>query len=105
MKITAYCIFYLLIFTSNYVYAETGMVVKRLGSCDYYIADGPRGLYVLEWYGGHDPMEGERIIGNIGSYGMKEVFFPDSKKRGRVWVEDFLETASSALQKIRDKCR
>ena len=67
MKITAYCIFYLLIFTSNHVYAETGMVVKRFSSCDYYIADGPRGLYVLEWYGGHDPMEGERIIGNIGA--------------------------------------
>jgi len=92
-------------FISNFVYADVGVVVKRFGSCDYYIVDGPKGLYVLEWYGGHDPIEGEKVVGNIGSYGMKDVVFPSSNTRGRVWVEDFLESASSALEKIRDHCR
>jgi hypothetical protein len=93
-----------LLFISFKVFADVGVVVKRFGSCDYFIADGPRGLYVLEWYGGHDPIEGERIIGDIGSYGMKSVIYPNSNSRGQVWVEDFLESTSGALDEIADHC-
>ena len=96
---------FFIIFIPKFVYADVGVVVKRFGSCDYYIVDGTKGLYVLEWYGGHDPYEGEKIVGNIGSYGMKDVVFPTTNNRGRVWVEDFLESASSALEIIRDHCR
>ena len=70
--------------------AEMGEVIKRYGGCSYFVADGPRGLYVLEWFGGYDPDEGDRIYGDIGSYGMKEVYYPDSDRTGKVWVEDFL---------------
>ncbi|MDH6250194.1 hypothetical protein M2129_002204 [Polynucleobacter sphagniphilus] len=35
----------------------------------------------------------------------KTIVFPSSNTRGRVWVEDFLESASSALEKIKDHCR
>ena len=47
--------------------ADQGYVVKTFSGCDYFIADGPRGLYVLEWYGGYDPSEGDTISGDIGS--------------------------------------
>lgn len=83
--------------------ADVGVVVKRFSGCDYFIADGPRGLYVLEWYGGYDPDEGDRIIGDIGSYGMKRVFYNNGAE-GQVWVEDFLESESSALEEISDHC-
>ena len=55
-------------------YADIGVVVKVFSGCDYFIADGPRGLYVLEWYGGYDPNEGDKIVGDIGSYGFEDVF-------------------------------
>ncbi len=86
------------------VAAETGHVVERFGGCDYFIADGPRGLYVLEWYGGHDPYVGERIEGDIGSYGFKDVSYPDGGQSGRVWVEDFLESSGNAYEEIEDHC-
>ena len=81
---------------SSAVDADEGVVVKKFGSCDYFIADGPRGLYVLEWYGGYDPDEGDSIIGDIGSYGMKNVIY-NSTLSGRVWVEDFLESSLPLL--------
>ena len=84
--------------------ADMGIVVARFGSCDYFIADGPRGLYVLEWFGGYDPSEGDRIYGEIGSYGTKDVHYPDSDRTGRVYVEDYLESESAAIDEIRDHC-
>ena len=85
-------------------YSDIGFVVKRFGGCDYFFADGPRGLYVLEWYGGYDPDEGDKIYGDIGSYGFKDVYYPDQDREGRVWVEDFLESVSGALDEIKDRC-
>lgn len=84
--------------------ADKAVVVGRFDGCDYFIADGPRGLYVLEWYGGHDPDEGERVVGEIGSYGMTQVYYPDADQEGKVWVEDYLESESAALDEIADHC-
>ena len=83
--------------------ADMGVVVKRFGSCDYFIADGPSGYYVLEWYGGYDPDEGDTIFGEINSYGMKDVLY-NSSREGRVWVEDYLESTSAAFEEIEDHC-
>jgi len=85
------------------VFGDVGVVVKRFAGCDYFIADGPRGLYVLEWYGGYDPNEGDRIAGDIGGYGFKDVVY-SGNRRGRVWVEDYLESASAAMEEIEDHC-
>jgi len=84
--------------------ADVGIIIKRFNSCDYFIADGENGLYVLEWYGGYDPSEGDRIIGEIDSYGMQDVFYPDIGSDGTVWVEDFLESSDAAIDEIRDHC-
>jgi hypothetical protein len=102
MKKIIWSVFILTI--SHLAFAETGIVIKKFRSCDYFIADGPKGLYVLEWFGGHDPYEREKIIGNIGSFGMKSVVYPNSNSVGKVWVEDFLESPERALEIIRDKC-
>ena len=83
--------------------ADMGEVVKRFGSCDYFIADGPAGYYVLEWYGGYDPDEGDTIFGEIDSYGFTDVLYNGSRQ-GRVYVEDYLESASGAMDEIRDHC-
>jgi len=82
------------------------VVFKRSGCRDYFLADGDGGgIYLLEWYGGHDPREGESIVGEIRSYGFKDVFYPDSGSSGRVYVDDYLLSRSSAVEKIREKCR
>lgn len=85
-------------------FADVGVVVKRFSGCDYFIADGPKGLYVLEWFGGYDPDEGDIIIGDIGSYGMKKVYYKNVRREGKVWVEDYLESEDAAMEEVMDHC-
>jgi len=88
---------------SNY---PVKVIFKRSGCRDYFLADGDTGgIYLLEWYGGHDPKEGESIAGEIRSYGFKDVFYPDSGSSGRVYVDDYMLSRSSAIEKLRGKCR
>ena len=87
------------------IIADEGRIIQRFSGCDYFIADGNKGLYVLEWYGGYDPKEGDRISGDIGRYGMKTVTYPNVNRTGRVWVEDYLESRSAAMDEINDHCR
>lgn len=85
-------------------FADKAIVVAYPGGCDYFIADGNQGLYLLEWYGGHDPSEGDLIVGDIGSYGFKDVYYPKQDREGRVWVEDYLLSEDNAVEQYRDLC-
>ena len=84
-------------------FADEAYVVKRFSGCDYFIADGPNGLYVLEWYGGYDPDVGDRIKGGIATYGMQSVVYNNSFS-GQVYVEDYLESNSGAMDEINNHC-
>lgn len=89
--------------SSNY---PVKVIFKRSGCRDYFLADGDSGgIYLLEWYGGHDPRQGESIVGEIKSYGFKDVFYPDSGSTGRLYVDDYMLSRSSAIEKIQEKCR
>ena len=87
------------------VLAEQAVVVFEDASCDYFIADGPRGFYLLEWYGGHVPTEGDVIEGDIGSYGFKNVRYPRRSREGRVYVEDYLLSEDGVIKAWRDHCQ
>lgn len=102
-KLSLVCIS-LILPLSAHAEGEIAVVVARFGSCDYFVADGPRGLYVLEWFGGYDPQEGDRLFGDISSYGMKDVIYLPSEREGRLWVEDYLESERDALEEINDHC-
>ena len=85
--------------------SQIKVVFKRSGCRGYFLADGDSaGVYLLEWYGGYDPSEGDVIVGNIRGYGFKDVFYPQRSASGRVYVDDFLLSSSRAIEKIREKC-
>lgn len=79
-------------------------VVFRARDCSYFVADGPRGHYILEWYGGYDPDRGDGIFGEFSEYGFKDVLYGGGQE-GRVNVDDFLLSKDTALEKLREKCR
>jgi hypothetical protein len=79
-------------------------IVHRVSGCDYFIADGPNGYYILEWYGGYDPDKGDGIYGEIRSYGFKNIIYSNGRD-GRIYVDDYALSSSSAIEKIREKCR
>lgn len=79
------------------------VTIKRSGCRSYFVADGPNGDYLLEWYGGHDPSEGDVIIGPINTYGFADVCYPGHGE-GRVYVDDYLLSSARAVEKLADKC-
>ena len=80
------------------------VVAVRSGCRDHFVADGPQGYYLLEWYGGYSPSEGDVIIGDLGAYGFKDVFYPGNGSKGRLYVDDYLLSRSSAVEKYGAKC-
>jgi hypothetical protein len=81
------------------------VVAYRSGCRDYFLADGPQGYYLLEWYGGYTPSVGDTIIGELGGYGMKDVYYPAARSQGRIYVDDYLLSRSRAIEKYSEKCR
>lgn len=78
-------------------------VVLRIRSCDYFIADGPQGYFLLEWYGGYDPQRGDGIYGELGSYGFKDVLYSGGQE-GRLYIDDYMLSKDGALEELHDKC-
>lgn len=72
--------------------------------CDYYIVDADMGYAVLEWYGGNDPSEGDTLVGDFESYGMKNIYNVSTDSETKVWVEDYMLSKSSAVEKYYEKC-
>ena len=82
------------------------VILKPSGCRSYFLADGDAGgIYLLEWYGGHDPSKGDSIVGELRGYGFKDVFYPDSGGSGRVYVDDYMLSTDRAIEKLKDKCR
>ena len=79
-------------------------VVLRVRGCDYFVADGPQGYYLLEWYGGHDPSKGDGIFGELSSFGFKDVMY-EGGQDGKVYIDDYMLSKDRVIEKIREKCR
>lgn len=79
-------------------------VVLRVSGCDYFVADGPSGYLVIEWYGGYDPDRGDGIFGDVRGYGFRDVLY-DNGRDGRVYIDDYLLSRDSAVRKLRDHCK
>jgi hypothetical protein len=79
-------------------------IVVHAGCNDYFVADGPTGYYLLEWYGGHIPSKGDTLVGDIASYGFKDVYYPEYDSEGKVWVDDYLLAKSTVIEKLKEKC-
>lgn len=84
--------------------ASRGEIVLYPSGCDYYIVDADLGFAVLEWYGGNDPFEGDVIVGDFESYGMKNIYNLTRGSETRVWVEDYMLSRDSAIETLYDKC-
>lgn len=85
-------------------FGDKAVVVLKKSGCDYFIANGPNGYYLLEWYGGYDPDKGDTIIGALNSYGFKEVYYPRRGREGRIYVEDYPLLWEDALEQYFKHC-
>jgi len=87
--------------------AVAGKVVYTKLGCDYYVVSDTSGYDLLEWYGGRIPVDGDVLVGDIHSYGFKDLYaIPTlgNVQSSRAWIEDYFLTADSVAQKFIDKC-
>ena len=84
--------------------AAKGVVVLYKSRCSYYIVETNLGYAILEWYGGNDPSEGDVLVGDFETYGMKDIYNLTTDSETKVWVEDFWLSKSRAIEKYYDKC-
>lgn len=91
-------IFALVALVPSLLLATKGEIVHENG--DYYVVDTGRGCAVVEWYGGDIPSEGDELVGNLDSYGFKDVYNISSKRKTRVYVEDYLLGEDDAIEMI-----
>ena len=91
--------------STSVCYAEKAEIVLNRPGCDYFIALGNSGYYLLEWYGGYDPSEGDVIVGPISSYGLHDVYYPEFDNDGNVCVENFWLQKNQALEEYIDHCQ
>jgi len=82
----------------------TSIVIDTYDDCDYFVAGNTNGFVVLEWYGGIMPEEMDKLVGQINSYGFKNIYNTTKRRNLRVWVEDYLLTAREAVEIINEKC-
>jgi hypothetical protein len=101
----AAAIFSELFFPPSWVFAAEGTVVfNRSGCRDYFVVETNMGYTILEWFGGHDPSEGARIVGDYNHYGMKDVYDVTAQQPIRVWVEDYDLSKDRTNEKMAEYC-
>jgi hypothetical protein len=87
--------------------AKKGVVVYNKSGCkSRYVVQTNMGYAILEWYGGNNPTAGDVIVGDIDSYGFKDLYNVTQDASMRVYVEDYMLGKSSLTTKFFEKfCR
>jgi|JI6StandDraft_1071083.scaffolds.fasta_scaffold72730_1 hypothetical protein len=80
------------------------IVVYKPSSCDYFILENSSGYIVAEWMGGNDPDLGDKVSGNFNSFGTKDFFNQSRDRDCRLWIDDYMLSKESALEKVREQC-
>ena len=94
----------LLILTPFVLNAEKAIVVFYKSGCSYYIAENTMGYLLLEWFGGNDPTEGDTLVGDLNTFGMKDLYNLNSNSETKVWIDDYMLSKDSVLEKYYEKC-
>jgi hypothetical protein len=83
--------------------AARGVVLLEDGNCAIVETSG--GFSVLEWYGGTLFMEGNLLIGDLESYGMKDIYDIDADQEIRVWISDYWMSWEDAIDLYYSECK
>ena len=84
--------------------AAKGVVAYYKTGCSYYIVETIMGFALLEWFGGNDPNEGDILVGDFETYGMKDIYNISADSETQVWVEDFWLSKERAIEEYFEKC-
>ncbi len=90
--------------TTN-VDSKRGVVSHRVNGCDHFLVYVPSSASysLMEWYGGYDPDVDDVVYGDFSGYGFRDIFYSRNRKT-RVYLEDWLLSRGTALEKLIEEC-
>ena len=80
-------------------------VTKVESRSDWFIVETSGGFALVEWFGGTLPSENQQFYGNVHKFGFTELTSKVGSRRMKVWVDDYLLTKQSALEKLAEKVK
>ena len=88
--------------SSGIAQAIEGVVVATTRGCSgRYVVETLSGFTLLEWFGGADPSKGDKVIGDLHSFGMKDLLV--NGRSSRAWVDDYMLSRDRVIEKLRDR--
>ncbi len=82
-----------------------GTSLGEISGCDYYAIEDSLGDYtVAEWYGGITPYAGDTVVGDLHSYGFKDLYDITIDSESRAWLDDWMLSEDEAMDKLVDEC-
>ncbi|GAG07882.1 unnamed protein product [marine sediment metagenome] len=90
-----------LIFLIQPAFAAKGVVVAEDNGD--FVVESPMGYAILEWFGGSFTFEGNTIVGDFESYGIKTVYDLRTGQEIRVWVDEYWLSRNRAIEKWNER--
>ena len=84
--------------------STAGVVLTDYRCSSWFLASGPSGYYLMQWFGGKPVFEGDIFSGEINKFGFATVTHRGGRT-SRVWIDDYMLSKSRALSKFTSKCR
>lgn len=97
MKVKSFGVLVAMLIASS-LYADKGEIVFEKG--DHYVVDTGRGCSVVEWYGGGISSESDKVVGDLNSYGFKDIYNQTTGKEIRVYIDDYFLNEDDAIERI-----
>lgn len=85
--------------------AEGYVILNQIECRARFVIQTTMGFAILEHYGGSDPDEGDLVVGDFESYGIKDIYNATSQTTLRVWVEDYWLSRARVIEKMQRFCR
>ena len=79
------------------------VVLVTRGCSSRYVASAAGGFIILEWFGGYSPSKGDRLIGELNSYGFKDIYVANADAFTRAWIDDYFLSQDRVVEKLLDK--
>lgn len=94
----------LLIISPLLLNATHARVVLSKTACSHYLIEEKLGFAIIEWFGGNEPKEGNILVGDFSSKGMRTLNNISANVETKAWIEDYNLKKDIALLEYYDIC-
>ena len=87
-----------------YLSKGSAIVVYKMSSCDYFILESNSGFIIAQWMGSNEPSQGDQVAGDFNNFGTDTFYNVTRSTESKLWIDNYMLSKDSALEKITEKC-